>query len=393
LESDKALKVHFVSNACEDGRLDTQRLKLFSKDAGFSCTNDVRQADFIFFYACGHLIQLESDAIRIIERIKRLKKPSAQLIVWGCLPKIDPESLRKVYVGPLVGPEEWNFFSDLLNQPRGRIDHVFANALYPHAKYPSPQRRIETFMIRRLYSHTGWKWYIKIVSGCRNCCTYCSDRLAYKRARSVPIDTILKQFELGLAANCKHFYFVGRDLGSYGYDIDLTLADLLNKIAETYPEQAYTISLYNVSPESLIALYPKLDPTLLSKKIFEIGSHIQSGSERILKLMGRAFKLYDWKKTMQDIDRNYPNIRVVTSILTGFPGETEEDFEKTTNLLSNLLFDRIDVLSYDERPNLSSLKLKGRLSEATKIRRWKKANNLARVNTLRKRIKRTRILY
>lgn len=109
--------------------------------------------------------------------------------------------------------------------------------------------------------------------------------------------------------------------------------------------------------------------------------------------MGRTFKLDDWKKTMQDIDRNYPNIRLVTSIMTGFLGETEEDFKKTTSLLSNLLFDRIDVLSYDERPNLPSLKLKGRVPEATKIRRWKKANNLARVNTLRKRIKRTRILY
>jgi ribosomal protein S12 methylthiotransferase len=205
MQSDRVLKVHFVNNACEDGRLDTQRLKLLSEDAGFSCTNDVRRADLIFFYACGHLIQLESDAIRIIERIKRLKKPSAKLIVWGCLPKIDPESLRKVYDGPLVGPEEWNFFSDLLNQPRGRINHVFGNALYPHAKYPSPQRRIKAFMIRRLYSHIGWKWYIKIVSGCRNCCTYCSDRLAYRWTRSVPVDTILKQFELGLAANCKHF--------------------------------------------------------------------------------------------------------------------------------------------------------------------------------------------
>lgn len=71
---------------------------------------------------------------------------------------------------------------------------------------------------------------------------------------------------------------MGRDLGSYDYDMGLTLADLLNKIAEVYPDQTYKISLYNVSPEFLIALYPKLDRTLLSKKIFEIGSHIQSGS-------------------------------------------------------------------------------------------------------------------
>jgi threonylcarbamoyladenosine tRNA methylthiotransferase MtaB len=366
-------------------------LKLLSKDAGFSCTNDLRQADLVLFSACGHLIKREAYALRIIERIQRARKPSAQLIVWGCLPKINPGSLRKVYDGPLLGPEEWDFFSDLFNQPRERINQIFANTLHPHTK-DFYQRRIGD-LEEELYTHIRKNWYIKIVSGCRNCCTYCSDRLAYKWTRSVPVDTILRQFELGLAANYKHFFFVGRDLGSYGYDIGLTLADLLNKIAETYTDQTYKISLCNVSPNFLIALYPKLDQTVLSKRIFEIGSGIQSGSERILKLMGKTFKLDDWKKTMEDLDRDYPNIRVTTSIMTGFPGETEDDFEKTTNLLRNLLFDRIDMYTYNERPNLPSLKLKGRLPEATKMRRLKKVETLARVNKLRKKIKRTRILY
>jgi len=248
-------------------------------------------------------------------------------------------------------------------------------------------------MFEKLHDKVEKKWYIKIVSGCKNCCSYCSDRLSFKWARSVPVEAILKQFELGLAANYEHFFFVGRDLGSYGYDIGLTLADLLNKIAETYPNQTYKISIMNVSPSSLMVLYPKLDHSLLSKKIFEIGSHIQSGSERILKLMGKTFKLDDWEKTIRDIDKNYPNIRVATSIMLGFPGETDEDFKKTTNLLSNLLFDKVYVYTYCERPNLPSLKLTDRVPEATKIRRLKKARNLARVNTLRKRIKRTRILY
>jgi MiaB/RimO family radical SAM methylthiotransferase len=397
LQSGKALKAYFVTNACDEGRLDTQRLKLLSKDAGFSCTNDVRQADLILLYACGHLAKHEANALRIIERIDRVKKPSARLIVWGCLPMINPESLRKVYDGPLVGPEDWTFFSDLFNQPRERINHVFANALFPAVRPPSRQQKISDrdfmFPIRKLYYYTARKWYIKIVSGCRNCCTYCSDRLAYKWSRSVPVDTILRQFGLGLAANRKHFFFVGRDLGSYGYDIDLTLADLLNKIAEAHPDQIYKIWLRNVSPESIIDLYPKLDQTLLSKRIFEIGSHIQSGSERILKLMGKTFNLDDWEKTMQDIGRNYPNIRLATSIMVGFPGETEEDFKKTTNLLRNLLFDRIVIYTYNERPNLPSLKLKGRVPEAIKMRRWKEAKYLSNVNVLRKKIERPRILY
>jgi threonylcarbamoyladenosine tRNA methylthiotransferase MtaB len=333
--------------------------------------------------------------VRIIEKVNRLKKPSARLVVWGCLPKINPGALQEIYHGSLIGPEEWSFFADLFNQPRERINHVFANALYPHvnshSKSTSPQQIID-FMADKLHSYVDRKWYIKIVSGCRNCCTYCSDRLAYRWTRSVPVETILRQFELGLSSNYKHFYFVGRDLGSYGYDIGLTLADLLNKIAETYSNQTYQISLFNTSPDSLITLYPKIDQTLLSKRIFEIGSHIQVGSKRILKLMGKTFKLDEWEKTLLDIDKNYPNIRVATSIMLGFPGETEEDFKQTINLLNNLLFDRIDVYPYCERPNLPSSKLDDRVPEATKIRRTKEAQKLAKVNMLRKKIKRKRIL-
>ncbi|MGA2683069.1 MAG: radical SAM protein [Candidatus Bathyarchaeia archaeon] len=396
MQSPKALKVHFISNACEEGLLDTQRLKLLSKDAGFKCTNNVRQADFILFYACGHLDMHDVESAQIIERINRLKKPSARLIVWGCLPKINPGAIQAIYDGPLLGPEEWDFFADLFNQPRERTNLVFANALYPQVNsqvtFSSPHRIID-FTVDKLYSYTHKKWYIKIVSGCRNCCTYCSDRLAYRWSRDVPIETILRQFELGLAANYMHFEFVGRDLGCYGHDIGLTLADLLNKIAETYPDNKYKISINNVSPNSLIALYPKLDKKLLSKRIFEIGSHIQSGSERILKQMGKTFNLDDWEKTIQDIDKNYPSIRILTSIMLGFPGETEDDFKKTMNLLSHSYFDRINWYIYCERPNLPSLKLKDRVPEVTKMRRMKEAKNLAKDYTRRKRIKRIRMRY
>ena len=103
--------------------------------------------------------------------------------------------------------------------------------------------------------------------------------------------------------------------------------------------------------------------------------------------MGKKIKINDWKQTIHDINKNYPNIRLITSIITGFPGETEEDFNKTLKLLQDLLFDRIDVYSYTERPNLPSLKLTNQVPTTTKLTRLKKAQNLARINTLRKKNK------
>jgi tRNA A37 methylthiotransferase MiaB len=204
---------------------------------------------------------------------------------------------------------------------------------------------------------------------------------------------ILEQFKVGLDAGYKYFYLVGRDLGSYGYDMDLTLADLLNKIDERYSDRDYNLYLANLSPNSLIDLYPEINPPFLSRKAFELGSHIQSGSQKILKLMGKTFSFYDWIAIMKDIDKNYPKIRTHTSIIVGFPGETEDDFHETLNLLNRILFDRIDVYKYEERPNLPSLKLKERIPEEIKKRRYDKTRVLATLNNLKKRIKRAKVFY
>ncbi len=395
MPSNKDLKLHFLSNACEEGLLDTNRLRIQAKNAGLILTDSIRKADLILFYACGHVKMNEAESVQIIEKINRLKKNSAQLIVWGCLPKINPQAIQGIYGGPFIGPDDWAFFSDLFNQPKGNINRIFASSLYASinsTKFSSLQQII-ALMSDKFYNCLDKKYYIKIVSGCRNGCTYCSDRLAYKWLRSLPMDTILKQFELGLAANYKHFVFVGRDLGSYGYDIGLTLADLLNKIVITYPYQKYKISIDNVSPNYLIDLYPKLDKKLLAEHISEIGSHIQSGSGKVLKQMGKKFKLEDWEKTINDINIKYPHIRIVTSIMLGFPGETEADFEKTLFLLSKPLFDQIRYYTYCERPNLPSLKLQGPVHETIKIRRMKEAKKIGQSSTLRKRVKSLPIRY
>jgi tRNA A37 methylthiotransferase MiaB len=249
------------------------------------------------------------------------------------------------------------------------------------------------FLRGKFYGQPGRVWYIKVESGCVNCCTYCSDRLAYKWIKSVPIEKILKQFEVGLQQGYRLFNLVGRDLGSYGYDMKLTLADLLNEMKNKYSDQRYKLYLTNVSPNSLIDIYPKTDAAFLAKKVFELGSHIQSGSQRILKLMGKEFSIEDWLAVIKDIDKNYPNIRTRTSIMVGFPSETEDDYRKTIDLVNNELFDRIDVYSYDERPNVPSLKLKAPIDEQTKRRRYNEMRLQAFLNNVKKRIRRLRIAY
>lgn len=358
-------KVFIDTSGCEEARLDTQKLKNLIRGTNYVCTNDARLADIIVFYACGHLQINEKESIDTIRRLISLKKNSALLVVWGCLSEINREAVRRVHKGPLIGPENWDFFADLFDQSKQRMRYLHANRLSVKSRSIRPPLvSVKGFLnlLRDVSFYESRKtWFIKIESGCKENCTYCSDRLAFKCVRSQPMDAIISQFELGLKSGFKRFQLVGRDLGSYGCDINSDLPALLNKMLENHSDQDYKLSLWNMSPMSLIELYPRLNSIFSSGKISLIGSHIQSGSDRILGLMGRKFSVLKWLSIMKEINKNYPDIRLYTSIIVGFPTETEQDFNKSMELLDNLPFDTVDLYKYEERPNIPSLRLRGRV--------------------------------
>lgn len=389
-------KAYVVSNNyCTEAKLETQRLiNIISKASAppaYGYTNKIDDADVIIFYSCGHLQTNEADSMNTIRRILSQKKASSELIVWGCLPKMNPESLRRVFKGTMVGPEDWAFFYELFNQPKGIAEGVNANALSVDdgltMESVGPLLRVLRFR-RYLDAQPKRIWYIRIVSGCVNRCTYCSDKLAYRSVRSQPIERIIDQFALGLRNGYKYFSFVGRDLGSYGCDMGLSLANLLQAIYEKYPHQDYNLLLDTVSPNALIDVYPDLDSSMLSNKVFELGSHIQSGSDRILKLMGKRFKVDEWIRVIKSISRDHPQIRLHTSMMVGFPSESEQDFRASINLVNNVLFDKIFVYRYDERPGLPSLRIKGCVPENTKRNRERRMRYSAMFNMYEKRISR-----
>jgi len=395
---------------CEEARLDTQLLtslfKVSSQKNSFTCTKNARQADFLIYNACGHLQSKQDESIRDIKELLKMKKSSAKLIVWGCLPKINPASLREVYDGPMIGPEDsLDFFCSHFNLVDMKEFNIQANTLNKHCirRQKANRRLTQRQKLTNIYSYFQQRydrianfkrrkalrdtWYIKIVSGCLNSCTYCSDRLAYKSVKSQPVESIIKQFELGLHNGYRNFLFVGRDLGSYGYDIGTTLPDLLDAIISKHRKADFKIFLTNVSPNSLINMYPKLELLLQSKKIVCLGSHVQSGSRRILRLMGKSFSLSKWIETTRKIEKNYPSVFLETSIMVGFPSETEQDFKKSVNLVGYLHFDRIILYKYNERPNLTSLRIENRIPDEIKSARYYRMLNYVHIYKAREQMK------
>jgi len=301
------------------------------------------------------------------------KRNSAKLVVWGCLPKINPQAIESVYNGPKISVEEWSFFEDLFDQPIEKIYNVHTNRLVIKNKR-TDSRSLSVLSLLNILNDAFYFsdrkiWYILVEKGCNERCTYCSDRLVFSHLRSEPIPEVVSQIDIGLKCGFRHFYLVGRDLGSYGHDLNSDLPTLLEKILESHPDEDYKLSLYNMSPKSLVEFHPRLDSLFSSGKIYEIGSHIQSGSERILRLMGRKVSIRKWLIVMRTINNKYPSIRLNSSIMVGFPTETEQDFDKSLELIEHPLFDNVDVYKYEERPNLPSLRLGGRVPEEVKAAR------------------------
>jgi tRNA A37 methylthiotransferase MiaB len=388
-----------TGNFCEEALLETQCLKNLVASRNYppeiTVTETLEHADLIVFYACGHLRQQEHESMHIIQQILGQKKPSSTLIVWGCLPKINPKALRTIYQGPLLGPQDFAFFYDFFAVSPDDHPPVFANTIdvpcIHQSRFRSPTEQMEQFYNKLVSNNVERRWLIKIVSGCKNFCTYCTDRLAYRSLHSVPVEYILKQFELGFQQHYKHFYLVGRDLGSYGHDIDQTLLDLLNHISQRYSHREFQVHLHNLAPQTLIQMIPHLDPHFLWNHVSEIGSHIQSGSRKILKLMNKPTTLQDWVTTIGQLNTQFPHIYLATSVMVGFPGETVQDHNQTLALIKHHMFDHIDVYAYNERPNLPSKRLPGQVTPAIKWKRYHEMRYYASLSCLHKRINRRQI--
>ena len=210
---------------------------------------------------------------------------------------------------------------------------------------------------------------IKISTGCLGTCTFCAVRLSRGKLKSKSIEAVKKEFDEGLQKGFSEFYLIGTDIGSYGRDIGTNLAVLLNELISRHGD--YAIMLRNFEPKYLIEMYSELKPIFESGKISCISTAVQSGSDRILSLMNRQYKIQDFKNIVMSIKNDFPGIKIRTQMMVGFPTETYEEFGQTMRLVDELDFDYIEVYKFQPRPNTKASRLEGHISRKTANKRYR----------------------
>ena len=371
-----------LANGCPENRIDAAQIRELLRAHDRKITSDYRQADVIIFLACGATQYSQDGAIAIIRQIRAKKKPPAEFIVSGCLPKINTTILDDAFQGSSWKADENNPYFQWIESTEDP-ERCLANHLlpiFPGRNLPKLKDILSLLFIPRLITRiyyyrlkeginniTPQTFCIKVSTGCLNACSFCAIRNSRGAVRSKSIGRIRQEFERGYAQGYREFTLIGTDLGAYGRDQGATLADLLRELLKI--KGNYEIKLQYIQPRFLVEMMPEFLELFRTGKISYLCSAAESGSNRILRRMKRGYRIEDLKQAVLAVKNEFPEIKMSTQVIVGYPGETGEEFEDTIRLLDEVGFDFVEAHLYQPRPDTAAATSPDRIPQRLARRR------------------------
>ena len=365
------MNVGFVSLGCSKNLIDTEMMIGVFKNNGFTIVNNPQTADIIVINTCGFIEPAKEEAINTILEMAEYKKTGKCkiLVATGCLVERYKEELEKAL------PEVDIFlkYSDYAEE-KGKSAEVFAKVLKKIAENIEVEKSELDFMDRVVTTGNNYA-YLRIAEGCSNRCTYCA--IPYIRGAFVSrkIEDILEEAEMLVKSGRKELILIAQDTSKYGVDIygKPQLAKLLTELCKikdlkwirflyTYPEDITDELIEVVKKEEKICKY------------FDMP--IQHISDKILKRMNRKCTGESIRKVIEKLRKEIPNVIIRTTVMVGFPGETNEDFEELYNFIKETKFDKLGAFSYSKEDGTPASRLKEQIHPMTKKARYNKIMKL-----------------
>ena len=354
---------------CQMNEHDSENIKGMLKEMNFQETFDMEQADIILLNTCSIRENAHNKAFGMLGRIKHLKalKPNVIVGLCGCMAQEVGviEEIKKKYrfLNFVFGTHNIDDLPKLLYQS-------LQNKNLNIEVFSKEGDIVEDIPVNR---ESKYKAYVNIIYGCDKFCTYCIVPYTRGKQRSRRKEDILKEVKDLVSDGYQEVTLLGQNVNAYGKDLysDYELADLLLDISKTnIPRIRFLTSHPWDFTDKLIEVIKNHDNILNFVHL-----PIQSGSNRILKLMGRRYtrELY---KELYDKLRTIPNISITTDIIVGFPGETEEDFQDTLDIVNYCKFDSAFTFIYSKRENTPASRLKDDITILEKEKRLYRLNDL-----------------
>ena len=354
------MKILFVSLGCDKNLVDTENMLGILKNKGFEFTDDEWEADIIAINTCCFIGDAKQESINTILEMAEHKKDARckVLVVAGCLAhRYQDEIIKEIpEVDAFVGTSSYDKIADMINsvlEEKGISNFV------------EDANRMPMVEADRIVTTPGYYEYLKIAEGCDKHCTYCVIPKVRGSFRSFPIEYLVNQTKKLVEGGVKEIILVAQETTLYGVDLygKKSLPKLLHnlglieglewiRILYCYPEEINDELIEAIKNEPKVCHY--------------LDMPIQHASDNILKRMGRRTSKQELTDIVAKLRREIPDIALRTTLITGFPGETDVDHEEVMQFIDECEFDRVGVFTYSREEDTVAAQMPDQIDEEIK---------------------------
>jgi ribosomal protein S12 methylthiotransferase len=335
---------YLISLGCSKNLVDSKKIAEHLKKAGYVLTENISDASLIIINTCGFIKDAKRESIEVILNTLQEKPLSSKIIVYGCLVQRYQKELEKLI-------PEVDLFLPIIPY-KEFTEKIMTN--FPISATSSIKKQKEIFFTPPSYT------YIKISEGCGNFCSYCSIPSIRGPLKSYTINNVVREVKKALDRGVYEINLIAQDITAYGVDIykkhslNLLLKNILSikrdfwlRLLYLYPSRISDELIKLIKSDSRIVKYVDIP--------------IQHVSNRILKLMNRYYTKETLRKKIELLREKIPSIAIRTSVITGFPTETEEDFQELLEFIKEVKFDNLGVFEYSPEEGTKALFMKPRV--------------------------------
>jgi len=351
----KIKNIYVETYGCTASLNDSEIMKGILSRKGFNIVENEKIADIVILNTC----VVKGPTIKRMEsRIKHFSNFNKRFIVTGCMPEVLSDKIKKL--ATKASMISTHHIKEIAKVVKSVLDGKRRKRIEIIGKSRIPKLCLSRIYKNKLIGIT------QLSQGCSGNCSYCLVKLVKGYIFSYPRELILKDVRQNLIAGCKEIWLTSQDNAAYGLDYGKNeLPELLKKILSL--KGKFFIRLGMMNPSSVLPITDKLIECYKNKKMFKfLHLPVQSGSNKILKLMNREYKAEDFIYIVKKFRKEFPNLTLSTDIIYGFPGERKKDFVQTIKLVEKVKPDILNISRFWPMPGT-----KAALMEKTKIKKPK----------------------
>ena len=334
-------KIFVEAYGCSASFADSEMISGLIVNGGHTLVDNSSKSDLNIVVTCS---VKDVTANKMIHRIKSLK--SKPLVVAGCFPKAEKSTVEKFSGNAsLLGPNSLGMTLQVIDSALNGKKLV-ALEDSDLSKVGLPKVRLNPVV-----------GIVEIASGCMSECTFCQTKLSKGDLSSYRLGDIVRQVQTEIKEGCKEVWLTSTDNGCYGFDIGTDLPSLVNAVVEIPDDFMIRVGMMN--PMYMPRIKEGLIESFENDKVFKfLHIPVQSGSDKVLHDMKRGHTVNTFREIIKKVKERFGNFTISTDVIVGFPSETEEDFQKTVNLLDETRPDMVNLSKYSARPGTEAAEWK-----------------------------------